>query len=74
MISFLIIGMRFFTWGSQPAPNQMRCGHCGTVGTFVKKQGMRFLTLFFIIPVLPLSGIKDLLQCPVCRTKYQTKS
>ena len=50
------------------------CGKCGTVGTFVKKQGMRFITLFFIIPVLPISGIKNLLQCSVCGTKYQTKS
>ena len=71
---FFIIGTHFFSWGSEPVPDQMRCGKCGTVGTFVKKQGMRFITLFFIIPVLPISGIKNLLQCPVCGTKYQTKS
>jgi hypothetical protein len=65
MISFLIIGVHFFSWGSQPAPNQMKCGKCGAVGTFIKEQGTRFITLFFIIPVLPISGIKDLLQCPV---------
>ncbi len=74
MISFLIIGMRFFSWGSELAPNQMRCGQCGTVGTFIMKKGMRFITLFFVIPVLPISGVKNLLQCPVCGTKYQTKS
>ena len=74
MISFLIIGTHFFSWGSQPAGDRLKCGHCGAVGTFIKKKGMLFLTLFFIIPVLPISGIKDLLQCPVCRTKYQTKS
>jgi hypothetical protein len=71
---FFIIGTHFFSWGSQPEPNQMKCGKCGTVGTFVKKQGMRFITLFFIIPVLPVSGIRKLLQCPVCGTKFQTSS
>ena len=71
---FFIIGTHFFSWGSQPVANQMKCGKCGTVGTFVEKQGMRFITLFFIIPVLPISGIKTLLQCPVCGTKFQTKS
>jgi hypothetical protein len=74
MISFLIIGTHFFSWGSQAAADRLKCGHCGAVDTFIKKKSMLFLTLFFIIPVLPISGIKDLLQCPVCRTKYQTKS
>jgi hypothetical protein len=74
MISFLIIGVHFFTWGSQPAANQMRCGQCGAVGAFIKKQGMRFITLFFIIPVLPISGVRELLQCQSCGTKFQTRS
>ena len=74
MISFFfIIGTRFFSWGSQ-AGEQMRCGKCGTVAQFVRKQGMRFITLFFIIPLIPISGITHLVQCPVCGTKYQTNS
>jgi len=68
---FFIIGTHFFCWGSQAAAEQMRCGKCGTVGNFTRKQGMRFITLFFIIPVIPISGVKNLLQCPTCRTKYQ---
>jgi hypothetical protein len=71
MFFFFIIGTHFFSWGSQVAPEQMRCGHCGTVGNFTKKQGMLFVTLFFIIPIIPISGIKNLVQCPQCRTKYQ---
>ena len=67
---FLIIGARFFAWGSQRTPHQMRCGHCNTVTDFIEKKGMRFLTVFFIIPVLPLSGVKELLQCPNCGTKF----
>lgn len=74
MISFFfIIGTHFLTWGSETG-EQMRCGKCGTVSAFTKKQGMRFITLFFIIPVIPISGVKHLLQCPVCGTKYQANS
>jgi len=73
MISFFfIIGTHFFSWGSQPSSEQLRCGKCGTSATFIKKQGMQFITLFFIIPIIPISGVKNLLQCPVCGTKYQT--
>jgi hypothetical protein len=32
---------------------------------------MRFITLFFIIPLIPISGIRELLQCPTCGTRYQ---
>ena len=72
MISFFfIVGTHFFSWGSQAVPEQMRCGKCGTVGNFTMKKGMRFITLFFIIPVLPISGVKNLLQCPVCGTRLQ---
>lgn len=71
MISFFfIIGTHFFSWGSEPG-ERMRCGKCGTVADFIKKQGMRFITLFLIIPIVPISGVKHLLQCPVCGTKYQ---
>ena len=71
---FFIIGTHFFTWGSQATPEQMRCGKCGTVGGFIRKQGMRFITLFFIIPVIPISCVTNLIECPVCRTKYQVNS
>jgi hypothetical protein len=48
----------------------MHCGQCGTVGEFIDKKGMRFITLFFI-PVIPISGTRHLLQCPTCKTRYQ---
>ncbi len=67
---FLIIGTKFFSWGSGRTPEQIRCGNCGTVNYFLEKKGMRFLTVFFIIPVIPLSGVKELLQCPTCGTKF----
>lgn len=67
----LIIGVRFFAWGSEHTPQQMHCGKCGTVANFIIKKGMRFITVFFVIPVIPISGIKQMLQCPNCGTRYQ---
>lgn len=67
---FVIIGTRFFTWGSGQTAQSMRCGKCGTVTNFLTKSGMRFITIFFIVPVIPISGVKNLLQCPTCGTRY----
>ena len=67
-----VIGTRFITWGSGPTGPTMRCSQCGTVGVFGVRKGMRFVTLFFIIPVLPISGVKHLVQCPNCGTRYET--
>ena len=70
MFFIFIIGTRFFTWGSGPAGTSMRCPQCGVVGGFVGKKGMRFVTLFFVIPVLPISGVKQLLQCANCKARF----
>ena len=68
----LIIGMRFVTWGSAGSGRRMHCGNCVTVGEFIDRKGMRFITLFFI-PVIPISGTKHLLQCPTCGTRYRAE-
>jgi zinc-ribbon family len=67
----LIIGVRFFTWGSDRTGEAMHCGQCGIIAPFILKRGMRFITLFFIIPVIPISGISYIMQCPNCGTRYQ---
>ena len=67
----IIIGMRFFAWGSERTPEQMRCAQCGTMAQFILKKGMQFITVFFIIPVIPISGIKHLAQCPNCGARYE---
>jgi hypothetical protein len=66
-----VMGTRFFTWGSEPDRQTMRCSQCGAAGVFTNKKGMRFVTLFFVIPVLPISGVKHLRQCPNCRARYE---
>jgi len=66
----IIIGTKFFTWGNEQTGGAIRCSKCGAVTPFTEKKGMRFLTLFFIIPVLPLSGVSNLIECPYCKTRY----
>ncbi|HEY0378631.1 MAG TPA: zinc-ribbon domain-containing protein [Pyrinomonadaceae bacterium] len=70
-LAFIIIGVDFLTWGSETAPLAMQCTNCGMIQHFVVKKGMRFVTIFFVIPVFPVSGVKKLLECPNCKTRYQ---
>jgi hypothetical protein len=69
----LIIGVRLFFWGSQLS-QAMRCAKCGYAGPFTLKKGMRFVTVFFVIPVIPVSGVMHLAECQQCKTRYQTKT
>lgn len=69
-LAMLIIGTKVFFWGSEQAAELMRCGTCGFAGQLIRKTGMRFLTLFFIIPTIPLSGLMHVAQCPQCKTRY----
>jgi len=67
----LIIGIRLFFWGSELTSELMRCGQCGNVAHFLKKTGMRFITVFLIIPVIPVSGVMHVAECPNCKTRYK---
>ena len=68
---FIIIGTRLFTWGSAMTPEAVRCGSCGAFIQFIEKTAMRFLTIFFIIPVIPISGKKRIIECPRCKTRFE---
>jgi len=68
---FIIIGTRLFAWGSEMSPQSYRCGACGAFTQFIEKTAMRFLTVFFIVPVIPISGKKLLMECPRCKTRYE---
>jgi hypothetical protein len=48
-------------------------GKCGYAGPFTLKKGMRFVTVFFVIPVLPISGVMHVAECQQCKTRYQAK-
>ena len=68
----LIIGTKLFAWGSALTPEPFRCSSCGTFAQFVEKTAMRFVTLFFFIPVIPISGKMHLIQCPKCKTRFES--
>lgn len=70
---FLIIGTKVFTWGSNKTPDTIRCSQCGALAQFTEKTGMRFLTLFFLLPTIPLSGKKKMIECPNCKARFQTE-
>ena len=70
-LAFVIIGMDYFTWGQERTPQPIQCGNCGTLTNFIMKKGMRFVTIFFFIPLIPASGITQLIECPNCKTRYQ---
>jgi zinc-ribbon family len=69
----LIIGTRFFVWGAELTSEQHHCVKCGRVGSFKIRKGMNFITLFFIIPIIPISGVKNILECPNCKTRYDAR-
>ena len=71
MFFFFIIGTRFIVWGGEHTQKPIHCGRCGAMTPFIIKKGMQFITLFFVIPVIPLSGVKQIVQCPNCRARYQ---
>jgi hypothetical protein len=71
---FILIGTKFFVWGSGLTPIAMNCARCGTTAPFLVKTGMTFLTLFFVIPLLPISGKKPILECPHCKARYDNQS
>ena len=70
---FLIIGTKFFTWGSAKTPETISCSNCGVLTQFTEKMGMRFITLFFLIPTIPLSGKKKMIECPSCKARFHTE-
>ncbi len=70
---FLVIGTKFITWGSNKTNEMIRCSQCGTVGQFAEKTGMNFITLFFLLPVIPISGKKKMIECLNCKARFQTE-
>jgi DNA-directed RNA polymerase subunit RPC12/RpoP len=70
---FLIIGTKFITWGSAKTAETIRCSNCGTLAQFTEKTGMNFISLFFLVPVIPISGKKRMIECPSCKARFQAE-
>ena len=70
----IVFGIKFWAWGSALTQRIWKCGKCGYEGQFVQKNGMRFITFYWVIPTIPVSGVTKLVQCPKCKTRYQDNS
>lgn len=70
MFFIFIIGTRVFHWGSDRAPAVQTCNACGFHGQFIARRAIRAVTLFFVLPVLPLGKIRHVRQCPNCGARY----
>jgi uncharacterized C2H2 Zn-finger protein len=70
---FIIIGTKLFVWGSTLTPGAFHCTRCGALTQFVEKNAMRFVTIFFFIPIIPISGKKNLIECPRCKTRFERR-
>ena len=70
---FLILGTKFVTFGSDKTTEMIRCNRCGALTQFTEKTGMNFITLFFLVPVIPISGKKRFIECPNCKARFQTE-
>jgi hypothetical protein len=72
MMFFLLVGNRFKTKSAGMTAEVVTCPSCGVHTRFERKRGRQYLTLFFIVPVLPLGGTKELVECPNCHAQFHT--
>ncbi len=68
----LVIGTKFHVSGSERTAETHRCERCGTRTQFIKKSGRNYITLFFVLPLIPLGKAQHLLECPNCKARYQS--
>jgi len=66
-----IIGTKFKVSGSERTAEQHRCERCGTLAQFIKKTGRNYITLFFLLPVIPIGKAQNMIECPNCQARYQ---
>ena len=70
----IIFGIKFWAWGSKLTEQIWHCAQCGFQGQFIEKKGMRFFTLYWVIPLIPVSRVTSMVQCPTCKTRYSPNS
>ena len=68
---FLVVGNRYKTKGEGTTDEVVQCPNCGMVGRFERKSGRQYLTLFFLVPVLPLGGRDSYVECPRCKARFE---
>jgi uncharacterized tellurite resistance protein B-like protein len=63
----IVIGT--MNWSSTRSSGVFQCPNCGSKETFRFKASRPFLTLYFI-PVLPIGGIEEFVQCGRCKNAF----
>lgn len=58
-------------WTSTRLRGFFRCPDCGSTQNFRLRASRPFLTLYFI-PVLPIGGLQEYVQCTTCKNSYET--
>lgn len=66
----ILFGTRYLTWGDERTPTVWHCLNCEHDDRFIRKRGVRALTLFFLLPVFPLGRVERFTQCPHCGARY----
>ena len=68
----IVFGIKFWAWGSQLTQQVWRCAKCGYNGQFIQKKGMKFITLYWIIPTIPVSGISEIGAVPAVQNALRS--
>jgi predicted RNA-binding Zn-ribbon protein involved in translation (DUF1610 family) len=66
----ILFGTRYLTWGDERTPTVWHCPNCEHDDRFIRKRGRRALTLFFLLPVIPLGRVERFTECPRCGARY----
>jgi uncharacterized tellurite resistance protein B-like protein len=64
----LLIGT--FNWATTRSRGIFNCPECGGSQQYRHRTSRPFLTLYFI-PVLPIGGIKEYVECTECRSSFE---
>lgn len=72
MFFFLVAGNRYRTKREGETQETMQCPYCGHFGRFERRSGRQYLTLFLVLPVVPLGTRSEFVQCPKCRTRFES--
>jgi endogenous inhibitor of DNA gyrase (YacG/DUF329 family) len=70
MFFFLIAGTKTVAKRLGSTEEAIHCPTCGTVARFERKSERPYLTLFFVLPVVPLGRGHIVVECPACRARF----
>lgn len=66
----ILFGLRWIRWGKESyRRGPSYCTRCGQGSRFRIKRQMRFIHIFWI-PLIPVSGKKEVYECGHCRATY----